>query len=130
MGRAASGAFRVGVAVILGLTAMGCGKPQLGADDEVFKTVDALFTAVSARDEKLLGQCEERLNAGRAAGTLPADAADYLDGIVAKARAGRWESAAQKLYDFMKAQQRVRTHDSPGKRGRGQPKPGASAPSG
>jgi len=27
----------------------------MGADEEVFKTVDALFTAVRAHDDKLLG---------------------------------------------------------------------------
>lgn len=80
--------------------------PQMGADEEVFTTVDALFTAVTARDEKLLGQCEARLHAQREAGKLPGPAADYLDGVIKKARAGRWESAAETLYDFMKAQRR------------------------
>ena len=52
----------------------------MGADEEVFTTVDALFTAVTAHDEKLLGDCEQRLHAYRDAGKLPGDAADYLDG--------------------------------------------------
>ena len=78
--------------------------PQIGADKDAFRTVDALFTAVTARDEKLLGVCERRLAALKGAGKLPADAADYLDGIVQRARSGRWESAAERLYDFMRAQ--------------------------
>jgi hypothetical protein len=88
--------------------------PQMGADEEVSRTVDALFTAVTARDEKLLGQCEQRLRAARDAGTLPTGAADYLDGIIRKARAGRWESAAGRLYEFMRAQRR----EGPSDRGR------------
>jgi hypothetical protein len=80
--------------------------PQMGADEEVFRTVDALFTAVTARDEKRLGQCEQRLQALRAAGKLPADASGHLDGIIRKARQGRWEPAAENLYTFMLAQRR------------------------
>jgi hypothetical protein len=85
--------------------------PQMGADAEVFKTVDALFTAVTARDEKLLGQCEQRLRTCLQAGKLPAEAAAYLESIGQRARAGRWESAAAQLYDFMRAQRREGLHD-------------------
>src|SRR5438132_11188341 len=63
--------------------------PQMGAEEAAFKTVDALFTAVTARDEKWLGQCEQRLRTLKEAGKLPADASDYLDGIIRKAHAGR-----------------------------------------
>jgi hypothetical protein len=80
--------------------------PQMGTDEEVTKTVDALFTAVTAREEKLLGQCEQRLHALRNAGKLPADASTYLDGIIQVARAGRWEAAAERLYNFVRAQRR------------------------
>jgi hypothetical protein len=87
----------------------------MGADEETFKTVDALFTAVTARDEKLLGQCAQRLNALKGAGKLPADASDYLDGILARARDGRWQSAAERLYDFVRAQQREGATDQQSK---------------
>ena len=80
--------------------------PQMGADEEAFKTVDALFTAVTARDEKLLTECEQRLLALREAGKLPPDASAYIDNISRKARVGHWESAAQSLYDFVRAQRR------------------------
>jgi hypothetical protein len=85
--------------------------PQMGAEPEVFKTVDALFTAVTARDEKLLGQCAQRLSALKDDGRLPGGAADYLDGIVARARDGRWQSAAERLYGFMRAQRREGAQD-------------------
>jgi hypothetical protein len=84
--------------------------PQMGTDEEVFRTVDALFTAVTARDEKLLGQCEQRLHAYRDSGKLPKHAARYLDGVIAKARAGSWQTAAERLYDFMKSQRREGSH--------------------
>src|SRR5262245_37612121 len=92
--------------------------PQMGADEEVFTAVDALFTAVTAQDEKLLNQCEQRLHTLRDAGKLPDDAADYLDGIIEKARAGRWQSAAERLYTFMKAQRREGASESSHKKPR------------
>ena len=78
--------------------------PPLGSDREAIHAVDALFTAVTARDEKLLADCETRLTALQCQGRLPADAARYVDGIVQQARAGQWESAARRLYEFMRAQ--------------------------
>jgi hypothetical protein len=82
--------------------------PQIGADEEVSQAVDALFTAVTARDEKLLSDCHARLLALGDAGKLPADASTYLGKVVGKARAGRWESAARTLYEFVRAQRRER----------------------
>ena len=93
--------------------------PQMGADEEVFATVDALFTAVTARDEKLLGDCEQRLHVLKDAGKLIGDAADYLDDVIRKARDGRWEAAAETLYDFMKAQRREGKHYHPKKKEKG-----------
>lgn len=78
--------------------------PQLGADEEVFRTVDALFTAVTGRNEKALFQCEKRLHVYRDDGKLPTPAADTLDAVITQARSGRWESAAVRLYDFIRAQ--------------------------
>jgi hypothetical protein len=80
--------------------------PQMGADAAVFRAVDGLFTAVTARDEKLLGQCDSRLKSLRDAGKLPTAAARYLDGVIERARQGRWQSAAERLYDFMARQRR------------------------
>src|SRR5262245_816942 len=80
--------------------------PQMGPDEDVFRTVDALYTAVRMKDEARLGQCEQRLHSYRDAGKLPKESADYLDGVIAKARGGRWESAAERLYEFMLAQRR------------------------
>ena len=107
----------VGVAAVLGVAFVGCGRPpQMGADEEVFSAVDALFTAVTARDEKLLGQCEQRLRTLKDAGKLPPDAATYLDDVIRKAHAGRWQAAAEKLYTFMMAQRRDGAGEHPARK--------------
>ena len=80
--------------------------PQMGPDAEVFETVDALYTAVRNRDDARLSQCEKRLADHRVAGKLPKPAADRLAAIVVQARAGDWQPAAERLYDFMLAQRR------------------------
>ncbi len=94
--------------VALGLLVLlGCGRPpQMGPDEGVFTAVDALFTAVTARDAALLSRCELRLQGCKDTGTLPAAAGEYLDDVIARARAGQWERAAEKLYTFMEGQRR------------------------
>ena len=80
--------------------------PQMGTSEEVFNTVDALYTAVRNRDEKRIGECEARLKGYREAGKLPESAANALDAIVRKARSGAWDTAIARLYEFMLAQRR------------------------
>jgi hypothetical protein len=112
------GAVAGAVAVVLGAGFVGCGRPpQMGADEEAFKAVDALFTAVTARDEKLLEKCERRLEACREARKIPAGASAYLGGVVRTARAGGWESAARRLYEFMTAQRREGAREHAPKKG-------------
>lgn len=94
--------------VLLGLLIRGLwSQPQLTANNEdVFTTVDALFTAVTTRDSKRLNECVTRLNTYRDEGSLPKSAAKKLDAIIAQAQSGKWESSAKTLYDFMLAQRR------------------------
>ena len=69
-----------GLAVLAGLFIWWWSRPpQMGADEEVSRTVDALFTAVTARDEKLLADCERRLLSLKNAEKLPPEASAYLD---------------------------------------------------
>ena len=58
----------------------------MGADEEVFRTVDALYTAVASRDEVRLAECERRLKDYLAAAKLPESAADSLEAIIEKAK--------------------------------------------
>lgn len=107
---------RIGlVLVALGALAVAClgvfiwrmsPPPQIGNDPEVFRTVDALFTAVTSKDEQRLSECEQRLQGYRQAGKLPADAADALDTVIQKARSGSWQKAAERLYAYIQGQRR------------------------
>lgn len=80
--------------------------PQMGASDEAFRTVDALYTAVRSRDQERLGECQQRLHGYRASGKLAPQAGDALDSIVRKAQSGQWQAATERLYHFMLAQRR------------------------
>lgn len=80
--------------------------PQIGADERVFKTVDALFTAMTTRDPKRLEQCATFLAEHRRAKLLPEPSAQLLDSIVVEAREGKWENASQRLYAVMLSQKR------------------------
>jgi hypothetical protein len=91
---------------LIALTIGGCGPPQIGADKNSFKTVDALYTAVSLRDHKLLDQCEKTLRDLEAKGKLPEAAGKSLEAIVSEARAEKWEIAQSRLGDFMRGQRR------------------------
>ena len=104
--RALIGTAVAGLAVLVHLWFVRSSPPQIGGNKQTVKAVDALFTAVTARDDKLLGECERRLHALKDAGALSDNASASLDGIIKTARDGGWESAAQTLYDFMKGQRR------------------------
>lgn len=82
------------------------GPPQMNGDDDVFRTVDALFTAIRASDERLVEDCQRRLRAYGEQGRLSRPAAAYLDDLIALARDGNRRLAAERLYQFMKGQRR------------------------
>src|SRR5262245_24766994 len=85
----------------------GCwGEPQIGADRDSFKTVDALYTAVSLRDPKLVGQCELKLKELYGTLKLPDSASSSLESIIAEAKSGNWEPAQERLSRFMEGQRR------------------------
>ncbi|MFO0850463.1 MAG: hypothetical protein U0871_18175 [Gemmataceae bacterium] len=100
----AFGGVAVGV-IAVGLFAFRS-PPQMGVDEDAFRAVDALYTAVRMRDAAKVADCERRLQAHRTDGKLPADAADHLDRLIARAKGGDWESATEQLYTFMLAQRR------------------------
>src|SRR5207248_7691198 len=101
------GAVAVLVAVGVGIVLIGQRRPpQMGADEHVFHTVDALYTAVKSQDLARLADCERRLHGYREAGALPSAAAARLDGVIGTAKSGSWQSAAESLYDFMLGQRR------------------------
>ncbi|MDG3005021.1 hypothetical protein [Paludisphaera mucosa] len=104
--------FRRGAALLapaILAAALGCGgPPQIGADAEAFKTVDALYTAVSLREPALVDQCLAALKSLREAGKLDPAPCDALEGLAAEAKGGGWESAQSRLARFMRGQSRGR----------------------
>ena len=78
----------------------------MGADPEVFKTVDALYTAIRNQDKKQLASCEAMLKDHFRGGRLPAAASQSLNKVIARAHSGEWDPAAKSLYSFMFAQRR------------------------
>ncbi|QEH36046.1 hypothetical protein OJF2_46040 [Aquisphaera giovannonii] len=99
VGRAAS-------AVALCAAIAGCGPAQIGPDRDTFKAVDALYTAVSLRDAKLVDGCAGRLQELRAAEKLPEAPFRSLVAMIDEAKAGGWERAQERLASFMEAQRR------------------------
>ena len=94
------------VLVLLAFTIGGCGHPDMGVDKDTFKAVDALYTAVSLRDLRLVERCESRLKELHTEGKLPSKAAATLDVIIAQGKKGEWESSQSKLASFMEGQKR------------------------
>jgi len=97
-----------GIALSLfALGIVGCGRPpQIGGDKETFKTVDALYTAVSLRDAGKVDQCAAKLKSLRDADKLPEAASRSLDAIIAQTKDGQWEPALEQLSTFMEGQSR------------------------
>jgi hypothetical protein len=95
------------LAAILMMPIVGCGgPPQIGADKEAFKTVDALYTAVGLRDVAKLEDCGSRLRGLKESGKLPEDAWKTLEAIINQAKGGAWEPAQESLSNFMEGQRR------------------------
>lgn len=102
------------VGCMLGVSLLGLGwwwwtrrePPQLPDDSAVFKTVNALLTAVCSRDDQAVAACQRRLVAYRRAQRLPDGAARCLDRIIQRTQHGDWDTAAQELYQFMYGQRR------------------------
>ena len=98
----------LGLALLLGSIA-GCGQPpQLGDEDEAFKSVDALYTAITSKRMQLVEHCATDLKKLKEAGKLTEAAFNSLDEIIGKARKDQWQPAAKDLIWFMKGQKRVR----------------------
>jgi hypothetical protein len=90
--------------LLLSTVSGGCGPPQIGPDRDTFKAVDALYTAVSLRDPRILERCGTTLQRLRSEGKLPESAARALDSIVIEARAGHWGTAQARLGEFIRGQ--------------------------
>lgn len=79
---------------------------QMGSDPGVFKTVDALYTAVRNQDMPQVHACEKQLSTLLDGGKLPPDSHHQLSEIICQAKNEQWQPAARALYSFMLAQHR------------------------
>jgi len=103
--KAAGVLLAVGALVAVIYFYSGC-TPQVGADDESFRTLDALYTAVTSRNLDRLAATEARLHSLREQNRLPGPAAEHIDAIISQARNGEWLPAAKELHAFVSAQRR------------------------
>lgn len=72
--------------------------PPLQASPQAAKTLDAMFTALTSRDQKNLSACIERIEQYSQQGMLATRAAAELRSCNDLATAGSWEQAAERLY--------------------------------
>jgi hypothetical protein len=97
------------LALLAAIPLSGCGAPtQIGADPETFKTVDALYTAVSLREPARVDACLATLKSLRDDDKLDAAPYDAIEAMTAEAKGGSWESAQSRLAQFMRGQRRGR----------------------
>lgn len=82
--------------------------PQVLTDESVFKELDALYTAVTARQKNLLHDCRIRLTKLNQEGRLSETGFKTVADIITEAENDRWSDAAQHLYDFMRAQRKIK----------------------
>ena len=91
------------------LTLGGCQSvPQVVNDEAVYKKLDALYTAVTSRRRKLLGDSRGRLTNLHKAGRLSDAGFTVVGTIITEAENNQWADAAQHLFDFMRAQRKTK----------------------
>jgi hypothetical protein len=87
----------------------GCGNPpQLGSDQQLWSTTDALWTAVSSRRSELVSKAAVKLEELNAVGALNDEAHKSLNEVIALTKAGDWAEARKDLRAFIEGQQRPR----------------------
>ena len=89
------------MAALLALIA-GCGSPQVASENR--DLVESVVTAVSAKNTDWLAANERKIAERQAAGKLASSEASAFDAILAKARAGDWDAAADLAYRLRDAQ--------------------------
>ncbi len=78
--------------------------PNFKASGDALKTIDALFTAINARDVNRVAGCRERLSEQASSGQLNPVAMVELSDCCEQASSGGWETAARRLYRMIEKQ--------------------------
>ena len=103
---------RSGVAIIGAVAILLCGltywawtdTPQLKADGDVYASLDALFTAVTARRESLVANCESKLAVLHSEGKIPEQAWKRISHVIELTRSREGEIAVKAPYTFIERQ--------------------------
>lgn len=91
-------------ALMILMATVGCSSaPPLGSE-EVSNTADALYTAVTSRRLELVDAVEENLKRLHAEQQVSPAAMTALQDIIAQARAGEWQAAAEELDQLIRNQ--------------------------
>ena len=91
-------------ALLILFVAVGCNSaPPLGSE-EVSSTADALYTAVTSRRLELVDAVEVNLKRLQAEQQVSPAAMTALQAIIAQARAGEWQAAAEELDQLIRNQ--------------------------
>ncbi len=98
--------------VVLGFTALtGCGSvPQVVNDEAVFGELDALYTAVTSKRTQLLEDCRTRLTKLNDEKRLSDSGFQEVSTIMEMCDDGDWTDAAQRLFNFMRAQRKTKSN--------------------
>lgn len=97
----------LGVTLLLACVLGGCGSPpQVFHDEQTYKTIDALWTALSTRRRDLLESTSAELSRLNSAGKLSPEGLAALTPILEKARRDEWQPAMVDLKAFIQGQRR------------------------
>lgn len=86
-----------------GTLVVGC-SPSISIESpDAVRSIDALYTAVTSRRLDLVDETEIRIHSHHASGKLSADAHQHLKDIIATARRGEWQTAAEALDQLIRS---------------------------
>lgn len=98
--------WRSAVLVVLAAGAIGCGGSPDVTSETGLKSLDALYTAVTSRKPELVDQCAKQVSRLKESGDLSGSAADTLEGVIQRAKAGEWQQSAENLDKYIRLQTR------------------------
>ena len=88
---------------MIGLSMMGCGRPQASSLDNQ-QLIGSLRTAISARNAQWLEENAKVLEERRTAGNVADAEYEEFQAIIAMAKEGRWEAAEREVIKFLESQ--------------------------
>ncbi len=97
----------ISLVLISGLSMSGCSTPQVLGNEEVYTSLDALWTAVTSRNLDRVQEVTNELIRLRDEGGLSKEGWGAIEPILQQAFAEKWEPAARSLKKFIGAQRKA-----------------------